>query len=853
MSKKEEKTEIENIHEFLVKTSNIIDKSDDNSKNKIVKQLKDYLLTIFNQKNELDNFFNILRSLIFPIKSNEMLSSIYRIGKQKNFIKQPFLLYPIVYSFNPKLSIEYIDYFLFSLKLSVSEENKSDFSFLSKIFSDIIVCFYNPNIDIFLNNETKEKLFQKFFTFIGNFLKINKKTEQSFGCLLLIELIEKCPNVQKENNLSLLFKEISIFLENKSFQCKIDLLNCIISLIFRVKEKFKSHANVCLFRILDYLTDDDWIKRKLAINIVYTLVFYCKEEIMAVKENIIEFLNILKEDNIPEVREVCLQTLKFIKEDETNDINEIEKEQNIIQKIKSENANIINIEKNLSSNSLGNKKNKFAKQNSNNIDKKKLEKSKNKFSNSLHKKNKSNLDKINVNKDKSKKDFTFKKNEKKEQIFNSINKELIKEAKNIPKNNSTLMKSFYIPSCINEYNQKRINKGNLTDRNNNSSLNNSNIFENYKNMSYSFVIKNNLDISDAKEKQTLNESIQKTPFNNLKKNNTKNNTKKLIKKDTNQELREKFTKEKALLEEIEKQLNERRPNPSYTNKNINKKSLKLNNLKNGKISNKEAYINKKEEKESEKILNGNKRQESESKIKYKESIDIPIDTNNLNSNNLDNNVSCNNIIQENESKSNYYEILEKLNKMQENQNNLLLMINDLKNTVDKNYNSLNDRITQLESYHVKRANIDDDINSKNDLLKNKEISDKIKIEMIKKKFKSGNLNEALIESKENEKYLFKILPLISGENTIKIDISIIEEIISELYIKISKIHNNTINNNMNILISFFNQIINSKINLNSKVKSILIDTLNIIKEENNFKLSKNEINTINIILKSIKL
>ena len=856
MSKKEEKIEIDNIHEFLVKTSNIIDKSNDNSKKEIIKQLNKYLLTIFNQKNELDNFFNILRSLIFPIKSNEMISSIDKIEKQKYFIKQPFLLYPIIYSFNPKLSIEYIDYFLFSLKLSVSEENKSDFSFLSKIFSDIIACFYNPNIDIFLDNEIKEKLYQKFFTFICNFLKINKKTEQSFGCLLLIELIEKCPNIQKENNLSILFKEISIFLENKSFECKIDLLNCIISLIFRVKEKFKSHANVCLFRILDYLTDDDWIKRKLAINIVYTLVFYCKEEIMAVKENIIEFLNILKEDNIPEVREVCLQTLKFIKEDETNDINEIEKKQNIIQKIKSENANIINIEINHSLNSLGNKKNKLAKQNSNNIDKKKLEKSKNNFNNSLHKKNKSNLDKINVNKDKSKKEFTFKKNEKKEQIFNSKSKELIKEAKNIPKNNSTLMKSFYIPSFINEYNQKRINKGNLTDRNNNNSLNNSIIFENYKNMSNSFIIKNNLDILDEKEKQGLNETIQKRSFNNLKKNNTKNNTKKLVKKDTNQELREKFSKEKALLEEIEKQLNERRSKPSYANKNINKKSLKLNNLKNGKNNNKDVYINKKEEKKSEKILNANKRQASESKIKYKESIeslDIPIATNNLNNNNLDNSVSCKDIIQENESKSNYFKILDKLNKMQENQNNLLLMINDLKNTVDRNYNSLNDRITKLESYHVNRTNINNEINSKNVLLKNKEISDKIKIEMIKNKFKSGNLNEALIESKENEKYLFKILPLISAENTIKIDISIIEEIISKLYITISKINNNEINNNMNILISFFNQIINSKINLNSKVKSILIDTLNIIKEENNFKLSKNDINSINIILKSIKL
>ena len=203
---------------------------------------------------------------------------------------------------------------------------------------------------------------------------------------------------------------------------------------------------------------------------------------------------------------------------------------------------------------------------------------------------------------------------------------------------------------------------------------------------------------------------------------------------------------KALLEDIEKQLNERKAKASYTNKNISKKSLKLNNLKNSKISNKDAYINKKEEKKSE-----NKRQESESKIKYKESIDIPIDTNNLNSNNLDNNVSCNNIIQENESKSYYYEILEKLNKMHENQNNLLLMINDLKNTVNKNYNSLNDRITKLENYHVNRTNINNDINSKNDLLKNKEILEKIKIEMIQNKFKSGNLNEALIESKENER------------------------------------------------------------------------------------------------------
>jgi hypothetical protein len=72
---------------------------------------------------------------------------------------------------------------------------------------------------------------------------------------------------------------------------------------------------------MDYLTDTDWMMRKLAINIVYTLVFYCKEEILAVKENIIEFLTALKEDENEEIKEVCKQILDFILNDSNNDIN----------------------------------------------------------------------------------------------------------------------------------------------------------------------------------------------------------------------------------------------------------------------------------------------------------------------------------------------------------------------------------------------------------------------------------------------------------------------------------------------------------------------------------------------------
>ena len=171
-----------------------------------------------------------------------------------------------------------------------------------------------------------------------------------------------------------IFKILSDYLDDRWFECKLDLLNCTISLIFTAETKFKPYANICLFRVLDYLTDSEWMKRKLAINIVYTLVFYCKEEILAVKENIIDFLNMLKEDPIDEVKEVCLQTLKFIEENDpaneenkNNEFktntrkNENEKPRNVFNKNKNKNNkknDIINNNylKNNNKSAIGNKK-----------------------------------------------------------------------------------------------------------------------------------------------------------------------------------------------------------------------------------------------------------------------------------------------------------------------------------------------------------------------------------------------------------------------------------------------------------------------------------------------------------------
>ena len=308
--------EEENLDDFMENAANILSDEGNPERTTILESLKQHLSSIFHQQNEMENFFNTLDGVIFTSKEK-------RSKGQKMDNRQPFVLYPIVFSFNPRTTSYFFDHYLDTLQQSICEDNRPDFSFLSEVFADVVLAFFsdekkNKNLikkSFLLEQNKKRNLYDKILKFCKDNINTNKKVEQSVGCLLLTEFIEKCPMVKDDKNLDSLFKIISDYLDDRWFECKLDLLNCTISLIFAAEAKFKPYANICLFRVLDYLTDMDWMKRKLAINIVYTLVFYCKEEIMAVKENIIEFLNMLKEDSVDEVREVCMHTLKFLGEE----------------------------------------------------------------------------------------------------------------------------------------------------------------------------------------------------------------------------------------------------------------------------------------------------------------------------------------------------------------------------------------------------------------------------------------------------------------------------------------------------------------------------------------------------------
>ena len=645
--------EEENLDDFMISASSILCEDSNSEKETVIETLKQHLSQNFHDQNEMKNIFKILQDVIFTPNFNTEDSKTQKITN-----KQPFKLYPVIYSFNPKTSYYYLDFFLESLQKCACEENRSDFTYLSIIFAEVVTVFFtedknNKNLiknNAFLDPNKKVKLFEKILNFCNDNIKTNQKLEQSFGCLLLSEFIEKCPLVKEDKYLENIFKIISDYLDDRWFECKLDLLNCTISLIFTAETKFKPYANICLFRVLDYLTDTEWMKRKLAINIVYTLVFYCKEEILAVKENIIDFLNMLKEDPVDEVKEVCLQTLKFIEENDP--------------------ANEENKNNSIKSNSRKNE------------------------------------------------------NEKPRNVFNK--------------------------------NKNKSNKSNDNINNNN--------------------IKNN----------------NKSSSGNKKKNN--------------EEFAEKLQKEKEFLENLEK---------SSNNSNI-----------------KDSFGN---------AING---------------------------------------------------ILQQLQKIQEDQNHFFNIVNNIQQTVDNNFTTLNERVMNLEKKAGIKSNINIKSNSDNNtspfnsntknlyneekgneiksfnninnnqninLNKNKKIKvlskkeEQNKIDELKRKFVNGKYNEVLIESKENDNYLFKLLPFMDKNIIPKIEIVILEDIINRLNKKISIICLGTGRGNINDILSFYIQLTKSKVNLKLMTQLSIKDTLKFLKAKSNNKLIQNDINNIDAILKALKV
>ena len=250
---------------------------------------------------------------------------------------------------------QYLSSVLSIIQNIIVDKNNTVFGSIANTYAEIVQNLMPTDINYALEDLDMEE--RKGYEILQGFCIYNMKQEEKanriVGSLCLTKLVENCPVVLQEKYMKFIWENIISFIEMKNYTAKYELLNCLISLILGAENLFIPYANTTLYKVLDFLSEDDSNKKKLALNVIYTLIFYCKEEIIPLKDHITNFLRVLKTDKVKEIREVCLLILQILNENEPKK-KEIEKSIGAIinnkNKGKKENGEIGNKQNNNNSN-----------------------------------------------------------------------------------------------------------------------------------------------------------------------------------------------------------------------------------------------------------------------------------------------------------------------------------------------------------------------------------------------------------------------------------------------------------------------------------------------------------------------
>ena len=534
-------------------------------------------------------------------------------------------------SIDSKIYFPYLSPVLTTLQNLIKDSNSTIFPTISNVFAEIVqnimpTDIEASNIELEQEEKTAYEMMQGFCIYN---MKYDDKSNRIVGSLCLTKLVENCPVVLQKQYMKLIWEVIMNLIDKKNFNAKYELLNCLISLILGAENLFTPYAHNTLYKVLDFLADTDWLKRKLALNVIYTLIFYCKDEILPLKEHIISFLRALKTDKVKEVREVCLLILKIFSE------NEPKNKENTKDKNKSNFSSINNSKK-----KFGNKVNS---DNKNTIkNNKKINNISNNNNISTNTNNNTNNNKLKGTSQKKLGNKLNKDNEL-EKSSNKFSECIVPEIRNKDSKENKISENFKSDfdrsdMAKEEQTSEQENSGNIT-----------------KKTGMSSSIKNNLDKNNIKENNENtqnNQTINQNKFVNRKDDKTFINEKMVIKPDPN------------------KSIFKSSPNPAFFNQ-ANKKSKDIvlvskgdsQKFKNNSINNsqnQEIVINIKEKNKTDMDKNNNekekqKEKELEQNIKpeeKKENVNISINSNKINTNEVNINIKENKESKENKEKIN---------------------------------------------------------------------------------------------------------------------------------------------------------------------------------------------------------
>ena len=468
-------------------------------------------------------------------------------------------------SVDSKIYFPYLSPVLTTLQNLIKDSNSPIFPTIANIFAEIVqnimpTDIEASNIELDQEEKTAYEMMQGFCIYN---MKYDDKSNRIVGSLCLTKLVENCPVVLQKQYMKLIWEVIMNLIDKKNFNAKYELLNCLISLILGAENLFTPYAHNTLYKVLDFLADTDWLKRKLALNVIYTLIFYCKDEILPLKEHIISFLRALKTDKVKEVREVCLLILKIFSE------NEPKNKENTKDKNKANNNSSINRKK------FGNR-----------VDNKNVNKNKN-SSNNTNTNSSTNKSRISIKKSGNK----LNKNIDSDKNSNKFGECVVPEMRDKTSDN---LKSELIKNDLNNFQENN----NIKSLNKNMNKSSSELIPGFSEQEN---LNNTTNISTSKKtglnsniRTNIRESNEQPPIN-------QNSNKLVNRKDDKTFINEKM----VIKPDPNKSIFKSSPNPAFFNQ-ANKKSKDI------------VLVSKSDSQKYQNNINNKKAEEKEIKIEIKE-------------------------------------------------------------------------------------------------------------------------------------------------------------------------------------------------------------------------------------------
>ena len=307
-----------------------------NSDNKLLikSRLENIIKNIRNNSNELFiknsqielshhillDYYNLITNNIYDYNitiyilhliSREINMSVSLLEKQLLLSLVPEFFIPF-FTTDITLTYQYLSRLLTTIQSNIVSEIPP--IYIGEIFKKIIFYLFNDE-----EGQNKNPINRDLFEICQGFcfynMKLNENNNQLVGIICLNILLTEIDYsfLNKYNFAYYIWEKISIFLDSDLFFPKYYLLKYLYDFISKFSMPFKPFLNIAIYKILEFIDNNDSNIRKVSLNILGLLISFYPNDIKPIKNSIIKLLMILHNDKDENIRNKSIYIYNKIK------------------------------------------------------------------------------------------------------------------------------------------------------------------------------------------------------------------------------------------------------------------------------------------------------------------------------------------------------------------------------------------------------------------------------------------------------------------------------------------------------------------------------------------------------------